>query len=784
MFSWNSRHVLILGFGLLLILMVALGLIGVTDMAATQKRMQMLVNQSNVKSELVTDMRYIARERSLSLSSMYLTNDPFRRDTELMRFDALANQFVEARQRFESMNLTPQDQADFTKALEAVRAVTAAQNKAVAAIFSHGDRRATRILVTQAIHAQNRLLPAYDEIVHSQRELSQQAVAEAQRTFHENLILMLVLGVAAVATGILVAIRVSYTILRAEKDLFREKELAQVTLHSIADGVITTDTHGRIEFLNPVAERLTGWKLGEAKGLQLADVYRVVDELTRKPIGSPTVVGQIDGPVVGLEQHALVNRNGKELSVNDSAAPIRDKEGQSIGTVLVFNDVTESRALARQLAWQASHDALTGLVNRHEFERRLTASMDKTRTQNMQHVLLYLDLDQFKVVNDTCGHMAGDAMLRQLTALLGEHVRENDTLARLGGDEFGVLLEGCPIDQGMRIAEAIRKTIASFRFAWEDKLFEAGVSIGLVSINNPGQSVAAMLSAADAACYAAKDDGRNRVRVSNGDEEGIKRYTEMQWVSRISKALEENRFVLYAQEIRPVATADRCRHCEILVRMRDESGALVQPATFLPAAERYNLITPIDRWVVRHTFEWLAARGWREEDAVFCAINISGQSLADDTFLDFVIECFDAYSILPGRICFEVTETAAIANLSRARRFISRLKEKGCCFALDDFGTGMSSYAYLKNLAVGFLKIDGVFVKDMVQDAVDFAMVESINRIGHVMGIKTIAEFVESDEILNKLRDLGVDYAQGYGIHEPEPLDQLVRSASFMSASG
>jgi diguanylate cyclase (GGDEF)-like protein len=417
---------------------------------------------------------------------------------------------------------------------------------------------------------------------------------------------------------------------------------------------------------------------------------------------------------------------------------------------------------------------LTGLVNRREFERKLAMLLDSGKIKDKQHVLLYLDLDQFKVVNDTCGHIAGDELLRQLTALLSDKVRDNDTLARLGGDEFGVLLEACPVEQGMRIAEEMRKTIAGFKFAWENKLFDVGVSIGLVPLDAQSESMAAVLSAADAACYAAKDDGRNRVQIFHGDKESGRRQGEMQWVSHINKALEENRFVLFFQEIKPVASSGHGRHFEILVRMRDEQGALVPPMAFIPAAERYNLMLAIDKWVVCNTFDWLVARGFKDGDAMSCAINLSGQSFGDDAFLEFMLQQFDTRPIPQGSVCFEITETAAIANLNKARRFISSLREKGCRFALDDFGSGMSSYAYLKNLEVDYLKIDGVFVKDMVNDAVDYAMVESINRIGHVMGLKTIAEFVESDAILEKLREMGVDYAQGYGIHKPEPLQNYV----------
>ncbi len=770
MFSWNPKHILVLG--LLLVLVAALGAISVVDMTAAQRRTLALVNESNARSELVTEMRYIARERLASLSAMYFTDDSFRRDAELMRFDALSSRFIEGRRRFESMSLTPEEKAAFARALGAARSASAAEDQAAAAI-SNGDRQGARTLIVRAIHAQSRLLPAYHEIVAYQRKLSQQAMVEAQHTFHENLILMFMLGVAA-ALGTLAATKARNGILCAENERFRDKELARAALHSIADGVITTDAEDRIDYLNPAAEKFTGWKLEEARGVRLADVYRVVDEATREPIGSPTALGRLHGLESTPKRRTLVARAGQTASVNDSVAPVRNEQGQAIGTVVVFNDVAESRALARQLAWQASHDPLTGLINRHEFERRLAVSIDRARGQIARHALMYIDLDQFKVVNDTCGHKAGDEMLRQIATLLSGQMRECDTLARLNGDEFGVLLEGCPIDRGVEIAEKIRNAIAAFKCSWEDELFGVGASIGLVPIDMLSGSASKVLSAADAACYAAKESGRNRVRLSNGDEEEVRRHTEMRWVSRINKALEEDRFVLYAQEIRPLATADNHRHFEILVRMRDESGELIPPAIFLPAAERYNLIASIDRRVVSRTFEWLATRAGEEKEALFFSINVSGPSLSDENFLDFVVERFDAYGILPGHICFEITETAAIANLNQARRFIAKLKKKGCCFALDDFGTGMSSCAYLKNLSVDFLKIDGVFVKDMVQDPIDRAIVESINRIGHVMGIRTVAEFVENDMILDELREVGVDCAQGYAIHEPEPLSGLM----------
>jgi diguanylate cyclase (GGDEF)-like protein len=442
-----------------------------------------------------------------------------------------------------------------------------------------------------------------------------------------------------------------------------------------------------------------------------------------------------------------------------------------IGAVMVCQDVSHARKLAHQLSHQASHDSLTGLVNRREFERKLDDALKSTQLEHKQHILLYLDLDQFKVVNDTCGHIAGDQLLTQIGALLNQQVRISDTLARLGGDEFGVLLEGCDIGRGEQIAEALRQMISDFRFVWEDKIFQIGVSIGLVEITASSEDSAAVMIAADAACYMAKDEGRNRIQVHQGGNKGAERYGEMQWIARIHKAIEENRLLLYRQNIVEISGEASVEHAEILLRMQDENGAIIPPMAFIPAAERYHVMAMIDRWVVTNTFEWLVANPISSNNRTqFFSINLSGQSLGDKHFLQYVVDEFARTGVSAKRICFEITETSAIANIGRAKNLISVLKQYGCCFALDDFGSGMSSYSYLKNLNVDSLKIDGAFVKDMVQDPVDFAMVESINRIGHVMGIKTIAEFVENETILAKLRLIGVDYAQGYGIHKPEPL--------------
>jgi diguanylate cyclase (GGDEF)-like protein len=435
-------------------------------------------------------------------------------------------------------------------------------------------------------------------------------------------------------------------------------------------------------------------------------------------------------------------------------------------------DITEARALSQQLRFQAAHDALTGLVNRREFENRLERALKAAEGGRSEHAVCYLDLDQFKIINDTCGHVAGDELLTRLGRVLAQQVRSQDTLARLGGDEFGVLLENCSMHAAERVANALRRTIEDFRFAWQKQVFGIGVSIGVVPIEGPGQTVSSILSAADAACYAAKDRGRNRIHIYHeGDVELARRHGEMRWVTRIQTALEENRFELARQPIVPLSTAaGENTHYELLLRMRDEDGNIVLPEAFLPAAERYDLSVKLDRWVVREAFRQLTRDPSHLQKLFLCSINLSGVSLADEDFLIFVTTEFAATGLPPSKVCFEITETAAIANLAGAMRFMEVLRRLGCRFALDDFGSGLSSFAYLKSLPVDFLKIDGVFVKDIVEDAIDRELVRAINKIGHVMGKRTIAEFVESKEILTALVEIGVDYAQGFELGKPKLL--------------
>ena len=559
---------------------------------------------------------------------------------------------------------------------------------------------------------------------------------------------------------------------RAEQAIFAEKERAQVTLESIGDAVISTDAHARIEYINPVAESLTAWTLAEARGQPVSKVLTLVNEITREPLDSSVDAALRRGGGGGAhaDQAVLITRSGHEVAIQESAAPICDRQGQVIGAVVVFHDVTKERRLRRALSWQASHDALTGLINRREFDNRLHGALLSAQRGEGSYALLYIDLDQFKVVNDTCGHQAGDRLLRDVTGLLQTRVRASDTIARLGGDEFGVLLEGVSLEQATRIAEGVRQAIRDFRFVWGASTLSVGASIGIVQIRAETENVAGVMSAADIACYAAKDAGRNRIHVYGA--EGVShRHREMHWVARVTRATEDNRLELYYQPIVALAGGARDFH-ELTVRLRDDSGELVAPTEFIPAAERYNVMSAIDRWVVEQAIALLRARQRAGQPLPLLAVNLSGTSLNEQSFVDFVLQSVGDPA-LAAALCFEITETAAVTSLANARFLMSELKQRGCKFSLDDFGTGVSSFVYLKSLPVDFLKIDGQFISHITQDAVSRSMVEAIGKVGRALGIATVAECVESAAVLEALKAIGVDYAQGFHLATPRPLAEL-----------
>ncbi|MGH8665512.1 MAG: EAL domain-containing protein [Burkholderiales bacterium] len=593
--------------------------------------------------------------------------------------------------------------------------------------------------------------------------------------------------IAAALAGAVAAVLV--TRLRLEKKGSPiDPARAWSVLSDLREGVIATDADGNVVYLNAAAEELSGWSLAEAQGQPLHMVYRIIDEHSRSALDYITQ-GAPEGPHLadpGRAAARLIRRDGQETSVHDSFTEVRDEGGSRSGYAVVFHDVSQLRALAQQLSWQASHDSLTGLVNRRELESRLNQLLESAHAQGRQHVLLYIDLDNFKTVNDSCGHTAGDELLRSLTSVMSTKIRGSDILARLGGDEFAALLQSCPLDQGLRIANGIREVVRDFRFAWEGKSFTVGASIGLVPIDAASGDIADVLTAADACCYEAKNKGRDRVQVHRPQQAGQRENGEPQMISRLSQAFEQGDFVLYQQYIQPLKEAVSSPHFEILVRMRGDNGELVPPMAFIPAAERYNLLTAIDRLVITELLQVLAARSRAAgtqiaPEAGLYSVNLSGASINDSSFSDFLRRQFARYPVPPSLLCFEVTETTAISNLTKAAELMHELKNMGCRFALDDFGIGMSSFAYLKYLPVDFLKIDGTFVRDMADDEMDCAIVEAINRIAHILGMQTVAEIVEDQATLDRLRLLGVDYAQGFHIARPEPLQMHLPEAPALA---
>ncbi len=552
----------------------------------------------------------------------------------------------------------------------------------------------------------------------------------------------------------------------SQYELQLEKDRAKVTLEGIADAVITSNPAGYVLYMNPAAERLTGVDFSEVKSKKLQSIFRLMLEDKVTPVDS----SWLTDPYSSHEDVIIERPDGKYFVIRKSASPLYDQEGHTFGIVTVLHDVTMLRTLSNQLSFQAKHDPLTGLINRYEFDRKAQEAINDAATSSRVHCIAYIDLDKFKVVNDTCGHMAGDVLLKQLSNHLKAKVRNSDTLARIGGDEFALLLMGCELTHAQEIIEALLDAVRAYRFTFDGKLFKVGASIGLTEISpRHTPTLSELLSTVDSACYAAKEAGGDRLNVYRSDDKNMKEYNnQLEWVSRIQSGLEKQQFILYIQRMEALSVG-LDQHSELLIRMQGLDGTLYPPGFFLPAAERYHLMPALDRWVISEAFSIIARKGPNFLDV--CAINLSGQTLSEEGFLEYVIDQIKQHGVDTRRICFEITETSVISNLSKAREFMRKLRELGCRFSLDDFGSGLSSFAYLKNLEVDYLKIDGMFVKSILNNKIDRAMVESINKVGHVMGLHTIAEFAENKEIIEMLREIGVDYAQGYGVAKPVLFD-------------
>ncbi|MDP9199504.1 MAG: EAL domain-containing protein [Pseudomonadota bacterium] len=560
---------------------------------------------------------------------------------------------------------------------------------------------------------------------------------------------------------------------REIEDLGAPAGRSQLALDSLGEGLLTTDVHGLVDYLNRSAEMLTGIRREDAIGRPFGALIGFVDEHDRRPLPDPVEQCLASGSRVNLGRRALLiaRASGNELGIEATASPIRDAQGDIAGAAVMLHDVSELRGITQQMSYQASHDALTGLVNRREFERRLQEAIDIARGGRQGHVMCYLDLDRFKAVNDTSGHLAGDNMLREIAALIREAVRDSDTVGRLGGDEFGVLLVGCPLEKARQIADDIWRAIGEYRFVWKDRIFSVGISIGIVELTGETNSLEEIMNAADSACYVAKKQGDSHVHVYSSHDEAVARSRgEIQWLQRLQAALRDGYFELYVQPIEHTQPDGQGGPAmEVLVRLHD-NGQPVSPAEFFPAAERYRLMSLIDRWVLGSALAAFAAGAIRIPTGRSLSINVSGQTLADPTFLEFVVDELDRTGVQPQQICFEVAETAVIGNLEQARRFIDVLHGMGCHFALDDFGTDLGGFANLKNLPMDYLKIGGAFMRDLGRDSVNRAMVSAVVGMARTLNFRLVAEQIEDLAGLEAARAMGIDFVQGHAIGRPRPL--------------
>jgi diguanylate cyclase (GGDEF)-like protein/PAS domain S-box-containing protein len=775
-----SRSKLIIYLSLTIVV-VALVLILVNSALVLNKsrtQIENVVFNHQHKAWLLSELRIIANERTASIQKMLLMTDPIAISEELSRFNNLAGTYIHKWQELIKLPFNQQETALLEQQRQLIKLNGKRQTEIGQLIHDQHFSQAKQRLIKEVLPAQSQVFAITEKLSQLQETASRNAVSEAQKIYNHILFSMIMLAIGILVVLIVVASKVSKQLHKTESDFHFEKERSFTALDSIADAVITTDAQGNIDQLNKAAIKLLGIKhLGDVQQ-PLEDYLNFKTRLTDNLHANPARQVMESGESIRLHEDTyLIIKENEEIAIELSVAPIYDREQNISGAVLVIKDISEMRALTNELAHQARHDSLTGLLNRREFENRLEQTIHEIRRYHDEQAwFCYLDLDQFKIINDTCGHLAGDELLKQIAFKLISITRDVDHIGRMGGDEFTIVLKRCDKITASKIMERVRNELHDMRFCWDNKCFTVTVSIGIVEITPQSGNVYDVLKAADTACYIAKEEGRNRIHLFDEDDKVYtQRQGEMEWVHRIYRAIETGQFVLFYQEIKNLNKQENTLHGELLIRMLDDDGNIVPPYAFIPAAERYNLMSEVDRHIVHLALKTISRYYSNPlvRDGMF-SINLSAQSLSDDEFLNFILLQLATTKVQPSNVCFEITETAAISNLVKATTFITTLKEKGCYFALDDFGSGLSSFAYLKNLPVDFIKIDGGFVKSMLTNSLDHALVSSVNQIGHVVGMKTIAEFVENNEIEERLFNIGIDYAQGYGIARPEPFNTLL----------
>lgn len=762
----KTKKALYIAFSFLLSMMLLLIVISLLAMQAINDRLGTIATNNLIKVELASNMLHAARERSILLHRMVLIDDPFDRDELALRIDTYGAEFGNNRADLKNLPLSKEEK-DILDEQGRLTSIAIPNQRLVIDLVAE-DRliQAKDALINAAMPAQDRVFEELKKLIELQKKYASKAFVIATDTYNESRLAMIALGIGALLLSILIANIFIKRITEAEHKLHKEKEKALVTFRSIGDAVITIDSSGLIEYINNKAEQMIGLYANDVIGKQIGDVFRAYDVDNQRHISDFIdlyLSGDINCQI--SPNIELASFDGSKYNITTALSPIMGESNNVNGMVITFHDITRSSELMRQIKHQATHDALTGLLNRREFERKVKQALSLYE-RNTNHAFCIVDLDRFKMVNDACGHQAGDELLRQLSELMKAAMRKGDLIARIGGDEFAIFLSNIDTEQARTVSNKLLETISHYRFLWEDRTFRIGASIGLVDASPEVSEYEFLYLSADSACYIAKNEGRNRVHVMSIEDSVITRKKEeTDWLVKINKALDEYGFHLYGQPIVPVSLrAEGCYHVEILIRMI-EDGKVISPMAFIPTAESYGLMHRIDHYVLEQVCNFLKSRPL---DHTIYAVNLSGQTLSSITAMENLIEILESSAIGPGRICFEVTETAAIANLENARSFMQSIQELGCYTALDDFGSGLSSYSYLKNLPLDYIKIDGVFVSNMVNDRSSAIMVDAIHSVGKKLGLMTIAEYVENEETVEMLRQIGVDFAQGYFYSKPE----------------
>ncbi|MCW9024942.1 MAG: EAL domain-containing protein [Gammaproteobacteria bacterium] len=768
--SSKLQWTLIIGFGLIITIMAFTWY----DNRKHIDSLYEIINssrQASQKMEIIASLIEISRSRTRLTNKMLHTDDPFVKDEIGQDLNVQATKFAVLREKLLNTGLTKEELTILHFQNEAIRPTLQLQRKAADMALSEDPavvKQAQAILIEDVYMGQGVIIDFFMELLQLQKTTIDAASEKAAKEYRIAAQLEVWLLFITLSLAIFIATVVIRRTGKTEKALFLEKERAQITLKSIGDAVITTDKYGRIEYLNPIAEKITGHFSHNVQGQLITDIFKAYDEINKRWLSECILhflhTGKFNIP---SNDTTLRTKENNKLDIAVTIAPIQTMQSEVLGVIATFQDITKTKSLAKRLEHQARHDPLTGLLNRREFEIKVNQALNLF-SENTEHALCVLDLDRFKVVNDTVGHTAGDELLRQLSQRIKMQLRKGDLVARIGGDEFSIFLPNINQENATLIAEDILNTIREFHFYWNKQTFRVGASIGLVDAPPKSSDYAYLFHAADTACYIAKHEGRDRVNVVSIDDKWLtEKREETHWVSKIESALQKGSFILYGQDIVPLKDNDNePNHKEVLLRMEGVNDDIILPMAFIPAAERYNLMSKIDEWVIKQTLNIISD----SNSGSIYNVNLSGQSMGDQKFTKKVTQLITESNIDTSLLCFEITETAAISNLHNAQTFLDELHQLGCKTALDDFGSGLSSFAYLRNLKIDYLKIDGMFIKQITEDPTCRIMVESIHAVSQAMNLLTIAEFVENDAVRRVLQEIGIDYAQGYFYGKPEPL--------------